>query len=184
VIDLYKYWILLDYPPQKTDCLLVLSYAVAGKNSPTVPTSRIIELAYLWWKKFPRAYVIMSTGDNQKLGIPNSKVMKEYAIKLGIPANKIIEENISRNTVENLIYSGQIIKNKKFREITLVLYDLHVRRVLKISQKLGLKNYYWISIGSPGSPAYGIKKFQTFSRGSIFIYEILAYVYNWLRREL
>jgi uncharacterized SAM-binding protein YcdF (DUF218 family) len=183
-MDITRLWNVADKYPSRPDCLVVLSYAVTSADSPTKPTEAIIESAYRMWKKYPDSYVIMSTGDNQKLGVSNSRVMKEYGIRLGIPENRIIEEDCSVNTAENLKFSGQIIKRKKFREVTLVLYDLHVRRTLKIAAKSGWMDFFWISATSDGSPAYGIKKFQTYSRFTILVYEMLAYLYNLIRGEI
>jgi uncharacterized SAM-binding protein YcdF (DUF218 family) len=183
-MDFYKFWTVSDNPPKHTDCFIILSYAVEDIQTPTVPTKATIQLVSKWRNKFPHASVIMSTGDNQKLGVPNSKVMVEYAEQLGIPKRYLIEEGKSWSTYENLICSKEIIDKKKFTHVTLVLYDLHVRRTLAVAAKLGWKNFSWISISSQGSPAYGWKYVQTYSRLTIFLYELLAYVYNWLRGEL
>jgi uncharacterized SAM-binding protein YcdF (DUF218 family) len=183
-MNLYQRWIVEDNPPVRPDCFVVLSYAVEDGQNPTVPTQAVIRLAAARWKKFPRSVIIMSTGDNQKLGVPNSRVMTLYAVGLGVPRRNLIEENRSRTTYENLIYSREIIKKRKLKNITLVTYDLHMRRTLAVAKKLGWKNLTWVSAPSPGSPAYGIKRFQTYSRLTIFCYELLATVYNRLRGEL
>ncbi|MFC1647158.1 YdcF family protein [Patescibacteria group bacterium] len=183
-MSLYKLWNLPDSPPTKPDCFLVLSYAVCDEKSPTIPTQTIIRLAYVWWKRYPKSKVIMSTGDNQGLGIPNSRVMVNFARQLGIPAKNLIEEDKSKDTYTNLIYSQRIVNKEKLKKVTLVLYDFHVRRSLAVAKKIGWNNLNWISTTSVGSPAYGIKRFQTFSRGSIFIYELIAYLYNKIRGEL
>jgi uncharacterized SAM-binding protein YcdF (DUF218 family) len=69
-----------------------------------------MELAFEWWKKIPEAKLIMSTGDNQMLGITNSKVMAECAVSLGLPRENVIEEDRSLNTYQNLLYSLEIIQ--------------------------------------------------------------------------
>ena len=183
-MDIYKLWTVPDSPPKYTDCFIVLSYAVENARIPTVPTQVAIRLAYTWWKKNPTAKIIMSTGDNQKLGVTNSRVMARYAGKLGIPERLVLEEDRSKTTYENLIFSKQIADRHNLKHITLVMYDLHVRRTLAIARKLGWQEYNWISVSGRGSPAYGIKRFQTYSRLTIFIYEILAYFYNRIRGEL
>ena len=79
----------------------------------------------------------MSTGDNQGLGIPNSRVMAEYAVSLGLPRENVIEEDRSRNTYENLLYSMQIIKERNLGQPTLVTLDLYTRRAVATAQKSG-----------------------------------------------
>jgi uncharacterized SAM-binding protein YcdF (DUF218 family) len=183
-MDMFRFWKVDDNPPENPGCFIVLSYAVENAENPTKPTREIIKLTSKWWKKFPKSLIIMSTGDNQQLGVPNSQVMVKYAVKLGIPGKNLFEEDQSRNTVGNLINSLNIAKAHNCRNITLVLYDLHVRRTLAIAHKLNFHNLHWISVGSSGSPAYGIKALQTSSRFSIFIYELFAYGYNLLSGQI
>jgi uncharacterized SAM-binding protein YcdF (DUF218 family) len=183
-MDPLQFWTIPPKPPQDTDCFIVLSYAVENAHTPTVPTQALIDLACKWRKKFPKAYVIMSTGDNQNLGVPNSRVMKEYGIGVGIPAKFILEEDASRNTYGNLINSGKIAVKRNLKHLTLVTYDLHTRRAVAVARKLGWRNFDWISVGSKGSPAFGIKAFQTYSRLTIFLYEVLAYFYNLMRGQI
>ena len=120
----------------------------------------------------------MSTGDNQKLGVSNAIVMANYAVGLGIPRNKIILEDESLNTYENLFYSFTVIQKLKCKKPTLVCFDLHARRVVATAKQLGLRNFYWISANSKGEPGFGPKHFQTSNRFVIFLYEVLAFIYS------
>jgi uncharacterized SAM-binding protein YcdF (DUF218 family) len=183
-MNIYRLLTILDNPPKNTDCFVVLSYAVENVQTPTKPTRAIIDLAHKWWKKYPQAYVIMSTGDNQLLGLPNSKVMADYGRKIGIPTRQILEEDKSKTTHGNLINSAEIMKKYKLKNATLVTYDLHTRRSIAVARKLGWRNFYWISTSSAGSPAYGIKAIQTYSRLTIFIYELFAYIFNLVRGQI
>jgi len=120
----------------------------------------------------------MSTGDNQRLGITNAKVMVEYAARLGIPRDRLVEEDRSRNTYENLLYSLDIIRREYLRQPALVTLDLYTRRAVATAKKLGWENLYWLSVFSKGEPAYGYKWLQTHSRLTIFCYEVAAMVYS------
>jgi uncharacterized SAM-binding protein YcdF (DUF218 family) len=120
----------------------------------------------------------MSTGDNQRLGITNARVMVEYAARLGIPREKLVEEDRSRNTVENLRYSMDIIQQQGLQQPTLVTLDLYTRRAVATAKRLGWENFYWLSVYSEGEPAYGYKWLQTHSRLTIFCYEVAAMVYS------
>src|SRR5574342_373112 len=77
-----RLWMIDDHPPSNPGCFVIPSYALKNISLPTRPTRAQIELAFDWWKKFPDAKLIMSTGDNQGLGIPNSRVMADYAVPL------------------------------------------------------------------------------------------------------
>ena len=120
----------------------------------------------------------MSTGDNQRLGITNARVMAEYAAKLGVPRENIVEEDRSRNTYENLLYSLEIIEAERLSQPTLVTLDLYTRRAVATARKMGWRDLYWVSVFSEGQPAYGYKWLQTHSRLTIFCYEICATIYS------
>jgi len=179
-----NFWTIADNLPPRPDCLVVISYSVKDKSEPTRQTKALIKEAFGWWKKFPQAKIIMSTGDNQGLGLPNSKVMADYGVSLGLPRKNIIEEEKSQDTYENLLYSRKIIQKEGFKQPTLVVLDLHSRRALALARKLSWKNFYWITVFSQGESGYGKKALQTSSRPVILIYEMLAYVYNMLKGEL
>lgn len=171
-------WMIADHPPTDPDCFVIPSYALRDRALPTLPTRAQIELAFEWWQRFPRAKLIMSTGDNQRLGISNSTVMAEYALRLGLPRENVIEEDRSLNTYQNLLYSMEIIKSLGLQQPTLVTLDLYTRRAVATARKQGWKDFYWLSAFSRGQPAYGYKRIQTYSRFTIFCYEVGAMIFS------
>jgi len=173
-----RFWMIDDHPPSNPGCFVIPSYALKNSSLPTRPTRAQIELAFEWWKKFPDAKLIMSTGDNQGLGIPNSRVMADYAFSLGLPRESAIEEDQSRNTYENLLYSEKIIKARNLGPPTLVTLDLYTRRAVATARKMGWKDFCWLSVFSRGEPAYGCKWIQTYSRATLFCYEVGAMIFS------
>jgi uncharacterized SAM-binding protein YcdF (DUF218 family) len=177
-IGLYGFWTIADNAPSEPGCFVIPSYALKDRSLPTRPTRAQIELAYQWWKKFPQAKLILSTGDNQRLGIRNAAVMADYAMSLGIPGENLIEEDRSLNTYENLRYSMDIIQAEHWLQPTLVTLDLYTRRAVATARKSGWQDFHWLSVFSKGQPAYGYKSLQTHSRFTIFCYELGAMVYS------
>ncbi len=173
-----KQWTIPDQAPSEPDCLVIPSYALKDRLTPTKPTIAEIELAAAWWRCFPRSYLIMCTGDNQRLGVTNASVMAAYAVRLGVPAGNVIEEDRSRNTYENLYNARKIIQERDFRQPTLVTLDLYTRRAVATARKMGWRDFYWLSVYSSGEPAYGYKWLQTHSRFTLYLYEVLAMVYS------
>ena len=171
-------WVIPDRPPFAPDCFVIPSYALKDRLTPTKPTIAQIKLAAQWWQRFPSASLIMCTGDNQRLGVTNASVMAACAVRLGIPQPKIIEEDRSLNTYENLYFARRIILEKKFKQPTLVTLDLYTRRAVATARKMGWEDFYWLSVYSSGEPAYGYKWFQTHSRFTLYLYEVLAMVYS------
>jgi uncharacterized SAM-binding protein YcdF (DUF218 family) len=173
-----RFWMIADHPPSNPGSFVIPSYALKDASLLTRPTRAEIELACEWWKKFPEAKLILSTGDNQGLGIPNSKVMADYAVSLGVSRENVIEEDRSRNTYENLLYSMEIIKARGLGPPTLVTLDLYTRRAVATARKMGWEDFHWLSVFSQGEPAYGYKWLQTHSRITIFCYEVGAMLFS------
>jgi len=171
-------WTISDNPPPEPDCFVIPSYALKDHTTPTKPTKAQIDLAADWWKRFPHSSLIMCTGDNQGLGLSNASVMSDYAVSLGVPAENVIEEDQSLNTYENLYYAWKIIRERNFRQPTLVTLDLYTRRAVATARKMGWEDFYWFSVYSSGEPAYGYKWFQTHSRFTLYAYELMAMVYS------
>ncbi len=177
-LSLTGFWRIPDHPPSHPECFVIPSYAVKNREEPTAPTRAQIELALAWWRRFPQAKIIMSTGDNQGLGVTNARVMADYAARLGLPRANLLQEDRSRDTLTNLRYSMEIITREHLRQPTLVTLDLYTRRAVAIARKQGWQDFYWLSVFSRGEPAYGTKRFQTYARATIFGYELLAMLYG------
>ena len=171
---LERLWLIPDNPPADPDCLIIPSYALVNRTLPTRPTRAQIELAVEWWRRFPHAVLIMSTGDNQGLGLPNSAAMADYAVRLGVPRENIVEEDRSLTTYQNLLYSRRIVQEMGLRQPALVTLDLYTRRAVATARRMGWSDVYWLSAFSRGQPAYGYKWLQTHSRGTILCYEVAA----------
>ena len=175
---LQRFWTIKDNPPTSPRCFVIPSYALKNATLPTLPTRKQIDLAFEWWKKFPEAKLIMSTGDNQRLGISNAKVMADYAVSLGLPRSNVIEEDRSLNTYQNLLYSMEMIQAQKLGPPTLVTLDLYTRRAVATARKMGWRDFHWLSVYSQGEPAYGYKWIQTYSRTTLFCYEVGAMFFS------
>ncbi|MEW5720536.1 MAG: YdcF family protein [Chloroflexota bacterium] len=175
---LAKFWTVPDRPPLDPGCFIIPSYALKDRALPTRPTRAQIEMAATWWRRFPRAQIIMCTGDNQGLGMTNARVMVEYAARLGVPRANLIEEDASKNTWENLFNAWQIAARRNLRQPTLVTLDLYTRRAVATARKQGWRDFYWLSVFAQGESAYGLKALQTHSRLTIFCYEVIATMYS------
>jgi len=84
--------------------------------------------------------IIVSGGQGPDELIPESLAMKRYLIDKGIASERIIEENASTSTYENLAHSQEIISNRLTRksEVVLVTSDFHMFRARFIAKSLGI----------------------------------------------
>ncbi|MBF0397563.1 MAG: YdcF family protein [Desulfobacterales bacterium] len=65
-------------------------------------------------------------------------IAQKILISLGVPNNKIITENISRSTLENVKFTKAIIKNNNFRSPILVTSAFHMSRSVKLFEVNGI----------------------------------------------
>lgn len=66
--------------------------------------------------------------------------MKNWLQKNDVPHYKIIEESNSKNTVENAIYSMDIVNNQNFNSVTLITSDTHMKRAYILFKELDYHN--------------------------------------------
>ena len=89
-------------------------------------------------KKNPKALLIMSGGQGKGEDIPEGEAMARYAINKGIEESKILIENKSTNTKENLLFSSKLM-TKESPRVGLVTTSYHVFRALILAKDLGIR---------------------------------------------
>lgn len=125
------------FKKRKLDYIIVLGAGIKGEQVPPLLASRIdqgIEIL----KKNPKALLIMSGGQGKGEDIPEGKAMARYAINKGIDESKIIIENKSTNTKENLLFSSKLMI-KESPQVGLVTTSYHVFRALILAKDLGIR---------------------------------------------
>lgn len=94
--------------------------------------------------KNEQSKVIVSGGQGDDEDISEAEAMGRYLIENGIEQHRIYYEDKSTSTVENLLYSKQILINDfnvKQPKILIVTSDYHMFRAKMISRKLQIQNY-------------------------------------------
>lgn len=125
------------FKKRKLDYIIVLGAGIKGEQVPPLLASRIdqgIEIL----KKNPKALVIMSGGQGKGEDIPEGEAMARYAINKGIDESKIIIEDKSTITKENLLFSSKLMIKESPR-VGLVTTSYHVFRALIIAKDLGIR---------------------------------------------
>ena len=125
------------FKKRKLDYIIVLGAGIKGEQVPPLLASRIdkgIEIL----KKNPKALVIMSGGQGKGEDIPEGEAMARYAINKGIDESKIIIEDKSTDTKENLLFSSKLM-TKESPRVGLVTTSYHVFRALILAKNLGIR---------------------------------------------
>ncbi|MDU7887398.1 MAG: YdcF family protein, partial [Clostridium perfringens] len=74
--------------------------------------------------------------------IPESEAMKNFLVNKGINPNRIIEEDKSKSTFQNLEFSKKILEERHADkdEVLIVTSDFHLFRAKEIADYLNIKN--------------------------------------------
>ena len=119
---------------KKLDYIIVLGAGIKGKRVTPLLAGRIdkgIELL----KYNPNAKLILSGGMGPGEDIPEGVAMAAYAKDKDVSDERIIVEDKSKNTYENLLFSSKLI-DKDNHKLALVTTSYHVFRALVFAKKL------------------------------------------------
>ena len=91
----------------------------------------------------PNTIAIVSGGQGDKEDISEAEAMSEYLINKGILVERILKEDRSRNTFENILYSKPFIRPKA--SVAIVTNGFHIFRAISIAKKQEIMNVQGIA---------------------------------------
>ncbi len=117
------------------DYMIILG-AQWKESGPSYVLQKRLEAAIFYLEQNPETIVIVSGGQGSNEPISEAEGMKTYLLQAGISSERILMEDQSTNTYENLVFSGNLI-DKKSDSVVLVTNNFHVFRAVKIAEKQG-----------------------------------------------
>lgn len=142
--------------------LIVSTYFAKGKENldyiivlgaqlkPSGP-SRVLQMrldkAYDYLVENPETKVIVSGGRGQNEPDTEAQGMYDYLVKRGIASERIIREDQSKNTTQNIAFSSAFL-NKETDHIGIVTNNFHVFRGVHIAVAAGYQNVCGIAAPS------------------------------------
>ena len=141
--------------PKENATLIVLGCKVYGEHASRSLRERL-DAALIYLEENPDSQCIVSGGMGEGEKISEAECMYRYLIKKGIHSSRIIKEDRSTSTRENLRFSKKIIEERGLsKNIAIATSDYHQYRASKIAKTLGF------SVGAvPGHTAWWL--FPTF----------------------
>jgi uncharacterized SAM-binding protein YcdF (DUF218 family) len=121
------------------EAVLVLGCGIRGET--LLPTlQRRLDKCLDYLQHNPKTFIIVSGGQGRKEAISEAEAMKRYLVSKGINATQIITEDQSRNTKQNMQFSGQILKHYFPAGCTVVCItsNYHTFRAKKLAEKQGI----------------------------------------------
>lgn len=136
--------------------LLVLGGGILpdGRVS-TVLRSRL-DAAAMYLARHPGVRVIVTGGQGKDTPFPESVAMSNYiAERTGIPAASILAEDRSRDTIQNMANTREIILRnagstaQAFPKVTVLTNEFHLKRALLLARKAGYPEPAGIAVPCP-----------------------------------
>lgn len=125
------------------DYIVVLGAGMWG-DVPSLTLSQRLEKSLEVINEHPKAKIIVSGGMGPGETITEAEGMKRFLVKKGVNENRIIKEDKSRNTEQNLKFSKAILDKQDNRTklpVIIVTSDFHMFRAKMLAEKLGFTAY-------------------------------------------
>lgn len=130
------------------DYVIVLG-AQMKENGPSKALQYRLDEAIRYLNENPASKVIVSGGQGPDEHISEAQGMYDYLISRGIAGERIVREDSSVNTAQNLIFSAEYLDKEK-DSVAVVTNNFHVFRAVKIAEKTGYRNV--CGIAAKGEP--------------------------------
>lgn len=128
------------------DYIIVLG-AQLKESGPSYVLQQRLDTAYDYLIQNENTIVIVSGGQGSDEPNTEAQGMYDYLVERGIAPQRIIKEEASRNTYENILFSGQLFDREK-AEIGIVTSNFHVFRALRLARAAGYQNVCGIAARS------------------------------------
>ena len=150
--------------------IIVLGAGVNGYN-PSVTLNNRLTAALDYLKSYPESKAVVSGGQGPGENVTEAKAMSDWLIQNGISADRIIQEDKSTSTIENLTFSSEKIEadgGNVSEGVAIVSSEYHLYRAKRLAESIGIS-------------AKGVAAHTTLPVMKInyFIREGLAAIYMW-----
>lgn len=121
------------------DVLLVLGAGIDGE-AVTPQLERRLEAAYAYHLRNPDALLVVSGGQGEGETISEALAMERWLTARGVPSARILREERSASTYENLANTKALLEQRFTRpyRVALVTSDYHVYRAARLAAAAGL----------------------------------------------
>ncbi|MCR5120833.1 MAG: YdcF family protein [Ruminococcus sp.] len=124
-------------PEKEPKLVIVLGCQVRGER-PSKMLARRLDIAYGVMERYPSAMVVVSGGKGSDEAISEAECMKRYLTEKGADVSRIIMEDTSTTTFENISNSFAITDPMGLgRDITIVTDGYHQYRAALIAKSMG-----------------------------------------------
>ncbi|WP_057771088.1 YdcF family protein [Cytobacillus dafuensis] len=124
-------------PPPNIPYLIVLGAKVNGEEMSLSLLNRANKaLEYI--EENPNTVIVVTGGQGKGENITEAEALKRFFLENGIDEEKILVEDLSTSTYENLKYSKDLYN---IDQAVIVTNDFHLYRSINLAEKVGIKGH-------------------------------------------
>lgn len=123
-----------EIPEQDADYLIVLG-AKVNADGPSLTLQKRIDAAYAYLAEHPHTIVVASGGQGSDEPMSEADCIADQLIRMGISPDRILLENQSTDTAENIQFSSQLIESSPDKTILVISNDFHCFRAKGIARR-------------------------------------------------
>ena len=137
------------------DYMIILGAGLYG-GEPSPSLRYRLQQALEYANKYPQVPIVVSGGQGSNEWISEAEAMQRFLVKHGIKEERIIKEDRSTNTGENLLFTREVIKYAGETErpkVMIVTSEYHMFRSKLLARRYGFIPY-GICAPTPAYPRY------------------------------
>ena len=127
----------------EAEYLIILGAGLHGSEITLTLQERLIKgIEYL--EKHPDAKVIVTGGLGFGETVTEAEAMERYLLSKGIAAGRIVKEDKATSTMENFVFSKEILQKTGGKDITRIVVitsDFHMLRAKLLARRVGFEPY-------------------------------------------
>jgi uncharacterized SAM-binding protein YcdF (DUF218 family) len=123
--------------PARSDTIIILGAKIIGQEPSLMLRLRLDEAIKLYSEGYAPT-IIVSGAQGIDENVSEAASMKSYLLSHGIPKEKILLEDQSFNTYQNLANSHKIMQENNLKTAIIVSNASHIRRSLLLAHNLGM----------------------------------------------
>ena len=124
---------------KKYDAILLLGYGLDENDQATPELQLRVKAAAKAYREGYSDVIVACGGTTDNHQISEAEVMKKLLLEEGIPAQRILLENKSQVTIENMRFAADVLGGAKGKRVLVVTSDYHLRRSVLTAMRAGFK---------------------------------------------
>lgn len=123
---------------------------------PSVLLQDRLDKALEFWKEHPKTVIVVSGAQGPDEPSTEARAMADYLTAKGVPEESILLEEGSRNTIQNLVYSKQLLEEQGYdvsEGVVVVSNGFHLARARMLAGRAGYENVSVLAAPSSHVPS-------------------------------